>query len=59
MPDGKEQVSGNGFYNINPKSFDWWWGVSTDNGATWETNWLRYIVGLCIRATGLFSLVLV
>jgi hypothetical protein len=40
LPDGKEQTARMVFYNITPKSFDWRWESSTDNGATWKTNWL-------------------
>ena len=40
MPDGKEQIARMVFYNIAPNNFDWRWESTTDNGATWKTNWL-------------------
>ena len=40
LPDGKEQISRMVFYNITPKTFDWRWEASIDNGTTWKTNWL-------------------
>ena len=40
MSDGKEQIFRMVFYNIAPNNFDWRWESTTDNGATWKTNWL-------------------
>ena len=40
QPDGKEQIARMVFYKITPDSFDWRWESTTDDGATWKTNWL-------------------
>ena len=40
LADGKEQIARMVFYKITPKTFDWRWESTTDNGATWKTNWL-------------------
>ncbi|MEO8764370.1 MAG: hypothetical protein ABI416_08785, partial [Ginsengibacter sp.] len=37
---GKEIISRMVFFNITPQKFDWRWEATTDNGATWKTNWL-------------------
>ncbi len=40
LPDSKEQIARMVFYNITPKSFDWRWESTNDNGTTWKTNWV-------------------
>jgi hypothetical protein len=40
LPGGKEIISRMVFFNIARGNFDWRWQSTTDNGATWQTNWL-------------------
>ena len=40
LPDGKEIISRMVFFNITRGNFDWRWQSTTDNGTTWQTNWL-------------------
>lgn len=38
--NGKKTVNRMVYYNITKDSFDWRWEASTDEGKTWNQNWL-------------------
>ncbi|MEP6616716.1 MAG: hypothetical protein ABJA57_09070 [Ginsengibacter sp.] len=40
IANGKEMISRMVYFNILSNSFDWRWEATTDQGATWKTNWL-------------------